>query len=151
MTLVLDAAVVLAWRFKRTDPAEALLAEMVLRELLTSEAVVPVFWYAAVAEGALGGERLGVLRSADTAYYLNELSHALIFMDDDLPLAHQAGVLSLARAHGLSVQQATYLELAMRNSAVLATFEGKLATAARACGVRVFGDAEPEKAPEVAA
>jgi predicted nucleic acid-binding protein len=33
------------------------------------------------------------------------------------------------------------LELAMRNSAELATFDRKLAEAARAAGVRVFGDA----------
>jgi predicted nucleic acid-binding protein len=151
MTLVLDAAVVLAWRFKRADPEEALLAEKVLSELLTGDALVPVFWYAEVANGALTGERLGVVQAADTSYYLNELAHALIFMDEEMPLVHQADVLSLARCHGLSVHEATYLELAMRSSAVLAAFGGKLATAARACGVRVFGDAEPEKTPEVAA
>jgi predicted nucleic acid-binding protein len=46
----------------------------------------------------------------------------------------------MARTYGLTVYDATYLELAMRRAATLATFDGKLAAAARAAGVRVFGD-----------
>lgn len=143
MTLVLDVAVVLAWRFQRPDPAEQALAGRVLNELLACEATVPVFWYAAVAEGALGGERSGALQPADTSYYLNELSQLLIFMDNDHPQAHQSEILLLARTHGVSMHEAAYLELAMRSRSVLATFNGKLAAAARNCGVRVYGDPEP--------
>jgi predicted nucleic acid-binding protein len=49
-------------------------------------------------------------------------------------------VLDLGRLHNLTAYDATYLELAMRRSAVLATFDRKLAAAARAAGVRVSGD-----------
>jgi predicted nucleic acid-binding protein len=47
----------------------------------------------------------------------------------------------LARTYALTAYDATYLELALRRSAVLATFDRKLAAAARSAGVRVFGDA----------
>jgi predicted nucleic acid-binding protein len=44
--------------------------------------------------------------------------------------------------HKLTPYDATYLELAMRRAATLATFNRKLAEAARAAGVRVFGDGQ---------
>jgi predicted nucleic acid-binding protein len=47
----------------------------------------------------------------------------------------------LGRLYGLTAYDATYLELAMRRAATLATFDRKLAAAARTAGVRVFGDA----------
>jgi predicted nucleic acid-binding protein len=49
--------------------------------------------------------------------------------------------LALARAHRLTAYDATYLELALRRGAPLATFDQKLAEAARKAGGRVFGDA----------
>lgn len=49
-------------------------------------------------------------------------------------------VLALAREHGLTAYDATYLELALRVGAVLATFDGKLADAMRRAGGTVFGD-----------
>jgi predicted nucleic acid-binding protein len=47
----------------------------------------------------------------------------------------------LSRVFKLTAYDATYLELALRRSAPLATFDRKLAEAARQAGVRVFGDA----------
>jgi predicted nucleic acid-binding protein len=53
----------------------------------------------------------------------------------------QSRILDLGRRHGLTAYDATYLELAMRTGGMLATFDRKLADAARVAGVRVFGDA----------
>jgi predicted nucleic acid-binding protein len=49
-------------------------------------------------------------------------------------------VLTLARAYELTGYDATYLELVLRTGRTLATFDRKLAEAARTAGVRVFGD-----------
>jgi predicted nucleic acid-binding protein len=46
--------------------------------------------------------------------------------------------MALARQHGLSAYDATYLELALRKGAVLATFDRKLADAMQNAGGRVF-------------
>jgi predicted nucleic acid-binding protein len=47
--------------------------------------------------------------------------------------------MALAREHGLTAYDATYLDLALRKNAVLATFDGKLAEAMRRAGGKVFG------------
>jgi predicted nucleic acid-binding protein len=130
----------LAWLFKRTDPAEVALADRALAELTSVSAVVPAIWYAEVGNGILRGERQGVVQLAQAAFFLNELSHAEIETDDETPRTRQADVLALARIHNLTAYDATYLELAMRRGAELATFDRKLAEAARAAGVQVFGD-----------
>jgi predicted nucleic acid-binding protein len=130
----------LAWQFKRVDPAELLLAEKALQQLWSEPATVPALWYSEVASGVLRGERQGAISLTQSAFFLSELSHAEIVADELSPRARQATVLDLARAYGLTAYDATYLELAMRRGATLATFDRKLAVAARAAGVRVFGD-----------
>jgi predicted nucleic acid-binding protein len=139
--LVLDASMTLAWQFQRADPAEAVLAVKALDELSTAEAMVPAIWYTEVASGVLRGERQGAVQPAQIAYFLNALAQAEIEMDEESPGTHQASVLALARTYGLTAYDATYLELAMRKGGALATFDRKLAGAARAAGVHVFGDA----------
>jgi predicted nucleic acid-binding protein len=141
LSLVLDGSMTLAWQFKRVDPGELLIAEKALEALATVQAVVPALWFAEVANGVLRGERQGVISSTQTALFLNDLSEAEIVADEVSPRGRQASVLDLARKHGLTVYDATYLELAIRRAAVLATFDRKLAEAARSAGVPVFGDA----------
>jgi predicted nucleic acid-binding protein len=140
LNLVLDASMTLAWQFKRVDPVEILLAEKALGELPSFQAIVPALWYSEVANGLLRGERQGAIPPAQTAFFLSELSHAEIVTDDISARDRQSAVLDLARSYGLTAYDATYLELAMRRAAALATFDRKLADAARAAGVRVFGD-----------
>jgi predicted nucleic acid-binding protein len=60
--------------------------------------------------------------------------------DSVLPALCQTQVIHLSRVYNLTAYDATYLELAMRRAATLATFDRKLADAARAAGVRVFGE-----------
>jgi len=140
LSLVLDASMTLAWQFKRVDPAEILLAEEALAELASVQAFVPAIWYAEVANGLLRGERQRMIQSAQITSFLNDLSQADIESDTESPRSRQTRVLSLARTHELTAYDATYLELAMRRTATLATFDRQLAAAARAAGVRVFGD-----------
>jgi predicted nucleic acid-binding protein len=130
----------LAWQFKRTNPTELLIANNALRMLASERATVPAIWHTEVASGLLRGERQGVIAPHQTAYFLHELSQADIAIDEIPPRSRQANVLDLARVYGLTAYDATYLELALRRAAVLATFDRKLAEAARAAGVPVFGD-----------
>lgn len=53
-------------------------------------------------------------------------------------------VLKLARTHGLSVYDASYLELALRAEIPLATLDTQLATAAFAEGAALIGAAARE-------
>jgi predicted nucleic acid-binding protein len=97
-------------------------------------------WYSEVANTLLVFERARRLTEQVSAIYLSDLALMSIAQDDLPPVSHQQRVLDLGRMHKLTAYDATYLELAMRRAAVLATFDIKLAEAARAAGVRVFGD-----------
>ena len=142
MTIVLDASMALAWLIVRSDPGEAALAERAFREVSANGAQVPALWYSEVANTLLVFERAKRLTEQDSARYLAD-SALLTITQDDLPCAAiQSRVLDLGRRHKLTAYDATYLELAMRTSRVLATFDRQLADAARQAGVRVFGDGE---------
>jgi len=140
VTLVLDASMALAWRIDRADPKEAALADLTYAEVSRFGAQVPSLWYAEVTNTLLVFERAKRLTEQDSASYLANLA-LLAIVPDGLPAGlSQTRVLDLGRMHKLTAYDATYLELAMRRAAQLATFDRKLAEAARSAGVRVFGD-----------
>jgi len=141
LNLVLDASMTLAWQFKRVDPVEILTAERAVTELPFFRVIVPAVWYSEVANTLLRGERQGAISPAQTAYFLCELAEMEIVTDEISPRARQSAVLDLARSYGLTVYDATCLELALRTVGTLASFDRQLAVAARTAGVRVFGDA----------
>jgi predicted nucleic acid-binding protein len=69
--------------------------------------------------------------------FLQELQRIAVAIDAP-PLENQ--VLGLARQHRLTVYDAAYLELAMREALPLATLDTALADAARAEGVPLIGE-----------
>jgi predicted nucleic acid-binding protein len=140
VSIVLDASMALAWLIHRADEAEAAQAQQAFVEVSASGAQVPALWYAEVANTLLAFERAKRLTEQDSVSYLSDLA-SIAITQDDLPSAfRQPRVLDLGRFHHLTAYDATYLELAMRRAATLATFDRKLAAAARDAGVRVFGD-----------
>jgi predicted nucleic acid-binding protein len=141
VTLVLDASMSLAWLLFRKDPGEAELAARALDHVRASGALVPALWYPEVANALLLAERQRVITAQGSASFLSSLSIWEIDQDQAPPALTQAETILLARMYHLTAYDATYLELAMRRAAVLATFDRQLADAARAAGVRVFGDA----------
>ena len=138
---VLDASMALAWLFPRVDPSEYALADRALDELDHEEFLVPAIWHTEVSNAILRGERKGLVTSSQSASFLAELALADIETDSDPPQLRQPVVLALARSHALTAYDATYLELALRMGAVMATFDQRLAEAMRKAGGRVFGDA----------
>ena len=141
MSIILDASMALAWLIERADRTEAALAQRAFAEVSASGARVPALWYWEVANTLLVFERAKRLTEQLSASYLSDLSLMAISLDDLSPALRQTRVLDLGRMHKLTAYDATYLELAMRRAATLATFDRKLADAARAAGVRIFGNA----------
>jgi predicted nucleic acid-binding protein len=140
VNLVLDASMALAWLLERKDPIEAALAREALDAVRASGAMVPALWYPEVANALLLAERQRVVTAQGSATFLSGLSIWEIVQDPVPPALSQAQAILLGRIYNLTAYDATYLELAMRRGAVLATFDRKLAGAARAAGGRVFGD-----------
>ena len=140
MKLVLDASMTMAWHIPRCDSEEVRIADKVLQSILRFRALVPPLWYPEVANGVLVAERRGVRTVSESSYFLYDLGTFPIDTDS-MPLDQlQPPLLSLARSTLLTTYDATYLELALRTRSTLATFDRKLAEAARAAGVPVFGD-----------
>jgi predicted nucleic acid-binding protein len=137
--LILDASATLAWLVRRVDPIEDQIADEVLRSVRARNAVVPSLWYPEVANGILVTERRGGVSQSTSESFLRMVDTLPILEDETPPFAVQSTVLILARAYKLTSYDATYLELVMRKGGELATFDRKLADAARAAGVRVFG------------
>ena len=140
MRIVLDASIALAWLIARAERTEAVLADRAFDKVSAYGADVPAFWFAEVANTLLVLERARKLTEQDVSSFLDDLSLLKVKQDELLGGERQGRLLDLSRHHGLSAYQATYLELAMRKTTVLATFDKKLAEAARTAGVRVFGD-----------
>jgi predicted nucleic acid-binding protein len=126
MPFVLDASVAGCWAFDDEDHPVAALA---LERLRRDEALVPSVWWFEVRNVLIVNERRGRITERDTAAFLRGLSRLGVAVDRS---PDEAVVLSLARRHRLSVHDASYLELSLREALPLATLDAELARAARA-------------------
>ena len=138
--VVIDASTALAWCF----PDEASdYADNVLVALEGKSVLVPAVWSLEVANAILVGERRKRLGGPEIRRFMSLLEN-LPFAPDTQGVGEQvSNVLPLARDHGLSAYDASYLELSLRRRAPLATLDGKLRTSAHKAGVAIFAPANP--------
>ena len=130
--LVVDASIVVAWLFDDEDES---LADRALVRLEEDGATVPQLWHLETRNSLLTAERRGRLSSREVRERLDALTDLPIGTDEEPDLQ---SAFDLARAHGLSLYDAMYLELARRESAELATLDRTLGRAAAAEGVLLF-------------
>jgi predicted nucleic acid-binding protein len=135
MPFVLDASVAACWAFEDEDHPTATLA---LGRIRSDQARVPSLWWFEVRNTLIINERRGRLAEADTAAFLRALSRLGVTVDR---LPEEAGVMTLARKHRLTVYDASYLELAQRETLPLATLDADLIRAARAENLSLIGAA----------
>ena len=131
MPIVVDASIVLASLLEEAEaPAASALAE--------SDWVVPALWWFEIRNGLIINERRQRTSEQLSARSLRELSQIATTVD---AVPESDNVMALARKHRLTVYEAAYLELALRQALPLATLDRPLAAAARAEGVPLVGDA----------
>jgi predicted nucleic acid-binding protein len=99
---------------------------------------VPALWWLEVRNALITNEQGGRIEAAQTAEILAHLATLPIRIDRE---PSSETVLALARAHRLTVYDATYLELARRLGLPLATLDRPLALAARAAAVALLDEA----------
>lgn len=131
----------LAWHLKRVDAAEARLARKALEQVSREGALVPALWFAEMANALLMAERNGATDEYGAGQFQDDLAQLGIEADSFPPAQSARNVLRLGRASKLTAYDATYLELALRTGSTLATFDKRLAIAARRAGIRVLGQA----------
>ena len=132
MTLVVDASIVVAWAFDEANVTASATRERMRRE----PAVAPALWWFEVRNALVQGERRGIFTELGTARFLRDIARLAITLDR---APSEPGVLTLARNHRLTVYDAAYLELALREALPMATLDTALAGAARAEGVSLVG------------
>ena len=136
---MLDASVALAWCLE--DEAQDY-AATILDELRRAEAIVPQIWTLEVSNVLVMAERGGGLEARSADQWIRVLLALPIAMDPGSRNAPFQEVRRLARAHRLSVYDATYLELAVRLGLPLATLDPALRDAADREGVPVAAAAD---------
>jgi predicted nucleic acid-binding protein len=134
MPFVVDASIAVAWALKEVHPK----ASVALARIGNEGGVVPGLWWFELRNGLLVGERRGRLTEHDTAFFLRRVSRLPLTVDRT---PDETAVLTLVRRHRLTVYDAAYLDLALREALALATLDEELATAARAEGVPLIGEA----------
>lgn len=140
MALVIDASVALTFCF--TDEASDY-ADEVLASLADQEAIAPPIWPLEATNGLVVAHRRGRLPADDFARasaMLRSLRVRVVSFGFDEVLA---SVFALAQTHSLTAYDASYLHLALREGAPLATLDERLRAAARSAGCRVFEPADP--------
>ena len=133
MSFVIDPSMAAAWILpdERNEEADA-----VLLRLDGDVACVPsLFWHEARSL-LIKAERRGPIPTGGAGAFMSRLWRLPI---EDMGAGTDAAVFALAGKHGLSSYDATYLALALAKNCPLATFEGKLAAAARQERVVVLG------------
>lgn len=139
MPFVLDASIAGCWAFQDEQHPQA---DIAFRRIRTEEAVVPCLWWFEVRNILVVHERRKRITDLDTGDFLRNLSRLRVRVDRD---PEEGVVLRLARTHRLSVYDAAYLELALRERLQIATLDADLAAAARAEGAGLITATLPEK------
>jgi predicted nucleic acid-binding protein len=137
VSLVLDSSATLAWIYQ---DEQGDLPAQIFEQVTASGAWVPLLWRLEVANGLRTGLRQGRIDLPDRDAALSDMATLYIQIDSETDLHAWTTTLRLSDALGLTVYDASYLELAQRRALPLATLDEPLRVAARACRVPVIGD-----------
>jgi predicted nucleic acid-binding protein len=135
---VLDSSVALAWVLpgEGSDATEAL-----LDEIAAHGAAAPGLWPLETANVLLHAEKARRITQDERRRSLTTLAALPIHIDPDTAAQAWSRTLGLAEAQGLTLYDASYLELALRLALPLASLDKKLRQAAAASGVELLGQA----------
>lgn len=132
MRFVLDASIAITWAMRDEDH---LLADLAFLEIQSGSAIVPgIFWYE-IRNILVLNERRNRIMPDDSTRFLAFLEQLSIDMDSP---RNGTQVMDLSRKYNLSVYDAAYLALAMRERLPLATLDKDLRDAALAAGVSLL-------------
>ena len=134
MPFVVDASVAACWCFPDEKSAAA---DTAMDRLLHDEAIAPGLWTLEITNILVASERRGRISPQETDAFLGDLARLPIGIHRE---ADQKTLVALARKHQLTTYDASYVELAARTGAALATLDRRLADAARAEDLEIVGE-----------
>jgi predicted nucleic acid-binding protein len=133
--VVVDASVALSWCFpdEKSDYADS-----VLIALKGDSLIVPAIWPVEIANAVWVGERRKRIKPIDVRNFEDLLWDLTIVEISHSVAESMANLLPVARKHNLSAYDATYLDIALRRNAPLATLDLMLEKAGRDAGIKLF-------------
>jgi predicted nucleic acid-binding protein len=139
MRFVVDNSVVMRWLFGDGSATDLKYAEEILQRFEQEEtvAMVPVIWPLEVGNVVVRAEARGLLQEARSMAFLALLRDMAIEVDAGSSQCALTDTVQLARRYGLSTYDASYLELALRESLPLATNDAALRKALKKAGGRL--------------
>ena len=135
--LVPDSSATLTWCFE--DEAMPWTDALLARLRAGDEAIVPLHWPAEVANALLIAVRRGRISQEKANRFLLDLRALPIRLDPESSDAVFDEVFKLAEQYSLTIYDAGYLELPIREGLPLATLDHELRKAARASRVPLVG------------
>ena len=132
---VLDASVAISWCLEDEGDSYSV---SVLEALSRVGAAAPAIWPLEMANSLLMAERRKRLTAEGLPEVLRMLNTLPVLCDSASTNDILFRVHALARAQGLSVYDASYLDLAMRRGLPIASRDATLLKAAKKCGVAMF-------------
>ena len=132
MAFVLDASIAVTWFLRDED---SIVGNRLLSTLESTSALVPSLFWFEMRNVLVIAERRGRLEPGEATHCMEQLRGLPI---DDFGSGTDEQILHLARMHGVSAYDASYLALAMDHSLPLATTDRQLAAAARRVSVDVI-------------
>ncbi len=133
---IVDASIGVAW----VHPAQATSGSQALLQALCDGAVVQAhaLWPLETANALLVLVRRGKLTEEERGTALAALAQLSVALDHEMASLALTRLSALASQHGLSIYDATYLELALRKKLPLACKDGPLRAAAKRCRVKLL-------------
>jgi predicted nucleic acid-binding protein len=133
---VVDASVGFSWvcHDQATPETFTLLNEIVAGVTV----VVPSFWFLEMANVLLMAQRRHKLTAIQRKAALGKLAAIQFTVDDEAARSAFDQISELAEKHGLTVYDATYLEIALRRKMSLASRDEALRSAGRRCGLKLL-------------
>ena len=131
---VLDCSITMAWLF---EDETTVLTEAVLQKLSNSQAFVPSIWPLEVANVLVHTVRHKRISSVQAANFIDALAKLPIHVDEFTTTRAMHSIYALASSEKLTIYDAAYLDLAIREEIPLATQDGDLLKAAKRLRVTV--------------
>ncbi len=133
---VVDSSVGFAWVHpnQATPETEKLLKEVEAGALV----VIPTLWFVEMANSLLVLQRRKRLTKGERKAALEILASMNFTVDEESARAAFHRTSELAEEHGLTIYDATYLEVALRRKLCLASRDTALIAAAKKCSVKTL-------------
>ena len=133
-SFVLDCSIAMAWCFNDESTEYT---DLILENFKNTTAVVPTIWPLEVANVLLLSKKKKRITEVQSANFIDALSSLPILVDASTSTKAMHSIFVVAHQSDLTIYDAAYLELAIREEIPLLTLDTKLAQAAKQYQVQV--------------